>query len=630
MKRVKKIFRKISLKLIGVVSATVIIIIGIYSYFNIKSQSDVLLAEVGRHANQLSESVKNSTRYVMLLNQRDHIQEIINTIGKDPTIDNVRILNKEGEIIYSAHNDDIGKMLDKYAESCYACHAEHKPLVRLPMKERTRLFRTNPNSPRILGIINPIYNEKSCYESDCHAHPRNTNVLGVLDITISLAEVDEQIQQNEIREFIFAIIAITATGLIIGMFVKRWVDRPVKELVKATDQIAAGNLNYIIKDLSNDELGALGKSFNNMIKKLDETSQQLYQSTKLASLGQLAAGVAHEINNPLTGVLTYSSYLLKRTKDNSQMQDDLNVIVRETLRCREIVKGLLDFARQSTPKKSIVEVNEIINRTAAIVNNQLKLSKVSIIKEFDSTIPKITADANQIQQVFLNLFVNAIDAIGQSGGTITVKTSQISLAPKGITQIKYAVCAKSHSLIDTEHKIGGMPSLKIKVKSDGNEDFVHIDPIYGSHRHYFGIPYKNNISINLSCPICDSSLIDKNGECVECGGPIYKIRIPHQGYLEGCASFKDDWQRWDFIDKTGEHKFVKIDITDSGCGIPPQNLNKIFEPFFTTKGQRGTGLGLSVIWGIIDNHNGTISVQSKIGKGTTFSIRLPQKDLATS
>jgi len=626
MSLTRKIFGKISLKLIGVVSATVILIIGVYSYFNVTSQSNVLLAEVERHVNQLSESVKNSTRYVMLLNQRDHIQEMINRIGKDPAIDNVRILNKEGEIIYSAHPEDIGKMLDKQAESCYACHAENKALEKLPIQQRTRIFKTHSDSSRILGIINPIYNEKSCSQADCHAHPADAKVLGVLDVTISLSEVDEQIRQNEIREILFAVISIIAIGFIIGFFVKRWVDYPVRELVNATDQVAAGNLNYIIKNLSHDELGTLGKSFNNMIKKLDETNQQLYQSTKMASLGQLAAGVAHEINNPLTGVLTYSSFLLKRTKDNPQMQEDLNVIVRETLRSREIVKGLLDFARQSTPKKSFIDVNEVINHAIAVVNNQLKLNKVNLVKEFDPSLPKITADANQIQQVFLNLFVNGIDAIGQNGGTLTVKTSQISLSPSGITQVKNAVCAKTHSLIDIEYKIGGMPSLRMKIKSNGNEGFVNLDPVYGSFRHYFGIAYDKNSNVNLACPVCDISLIDKNNKCPKCGGPIYKIQIPNQGFIEGCASFKDDWQKWDFVDRAGERKFVEINITDTGCGIPPENLNKIFEPFFSTKGQRGTGLGLSVIWGIIDNHNGSITVESKVGFGTTFSVRLPQND----
>ena len=618
-------FRKIGLKLILVVSLTVVIIIGINSYIKIKSQSDVLLAEVERHANQLSETVKNSTRYGMLLNQREYVDEIIKTIGKDPAIDNIRIYNKEGEIIYSTTPEDVGKMLDKKAESCYACHTENKPLEKLSNKERTRIFRLRKNSPRVMGIINPIYNEESCWKADCHAHPQSSTVLGVLDVTITLTEVDKQIKKNEIQELLFAIISVTAIGLIIGIFVRKWVDKPVKELVKATNQIAAGNLHYEIKDLGNDELGYLAKSFNNMTKKLYETQQQLLQSDKMALLGKLAAGVAHEINNPLTGVLTYSSYLLKRTKDNPELQEDLNVIVRETLRSREIVKSLLDFSRQSTPKKSLIDINEVINKADAVVHNQLNINKIKLIKEFDEKLPRITADANQIQQVILNLLLNAIDAIGPNGGTITIKTSQTTLSPKGIVHVKAALCPKNHNLIDNEHKIGGLPSIKIKMKTNGNEGFLFLDPVYGRAKHYFGIPVEKNEIIKLSCPICDLSLIDKFEKCPLCGGPVYKIEIPSQGFLEGCASFKDEWQRWNYIDEKGSKKFVEIQVTDTGCGIPQEHINKIFEPFFTTKGQKGTGLGLSVVWGIIDNHNGTITVQSEIGKGTTFSIKLPEE-----
>ena len=152
----------------------------------------------------------------------------------------------------------------------------------------------------------------------------------------------------------------------------------------------------------------------------------------MASLGQLAAGVAHEINNPLTGVLTYSSYLLKRTKDNPEMQEDLQVIVRETMRSREIVKGLLDFARQSAPKKNKIDLNEVIERAVKVVSNQLKIKQIDLKTELENDLPNIVADANQIQQVLLNLLLNAIDAIEKKDGRIIITTSQISLSPKKI------------------------------------------------------------------------------------------------------------------------------------------------------------------------------------------------------
>jgi two-component system NtrC family sensor kinase len=615
-------FKKIGIKLIFAVGITALLTIGIFAYFNIQSHTRSLLAEVERSANQLSETVKNSTRYDMLLNQRDRIHKTINTIGEQPGIKDVRVLNKVGAIIYSSRSNEIGKMVDKRAESCYACHAANRPLERLPIKDRTRIFQIDPDSSRIMGIISPIYNEQSCYESDCHAHSKSQTVLGVLDVTISLDDVDKQIKKGEMEIVIFAVSAVLALSFIIGFFVRRWVDKPVKELLNATNQVSTGNLNYTIKDRRSDEMGMLAKSFNNMTKKLSEARMQLFQSDKLASLGRLAAGVAHEINNPLTGVLTYSSFLLKRTQDNPELQADLKVIVHEAKRSREIVKSLLDFARQSIPKKNEANINEIIEHAISVVENQLSIDRIKLNKSLEASLPNITVDSNQIQQVIINLLVNAHDAIGKEG-TISIATSKLTLSPLGITHIKKAICPKRHDLIDNEVKIDSMPSIKVKARCNGNEGFINLDPIYGKCRHQFGIELDLKKDISIMCPQCNSTLIAEGKKCPVCGAPVYRFEIPNQGYFEGCIRKGCDWQKWDAVDIDGQKDYIEIKIADSGCGIAKEDLPKIFEPFFSTKGQKGTGLGLAVIWGIIDNHNGTINVESELNKGTTFIIHLP-------
>ncbi len=411
-----RLLQHIGLKLILVVGVTAILIISIFAYFNIQSHGTSLQAEVERHANQLSETVKYSTRYDMLLNQRDRIHLAINEIGRQPTIGKIRVLNKTGEIIYSSVEEDIGKSVDKNAESCYACHSADRPLERLPIADRTRVFQVHPDSARMLGVINPINNEEACWSAPCHVHPEQQTVLGVLDVTLPLNEVDRTIQSSRIEMVWFALSAVVALSIIIGFFVERWVDTPVTALLKATQQVADGNLAYRIKSTRHDELGKLARSFNNMTDKLSEARLQLFQSDKLASLGRLAAGVAHEINNPLTGVLTYSSFLLKRTANQPEIQDDLKVIVRETLRSREIVKSLLDFARQSVPKKSEANLHEIIDRAIEVAHNQLTLRHVELVKSIDASLPRVTLDANQIQQVFINLIVNGIDAMVEKAG----------------------------------------------------------------------------------------------------------------------------------------------------------------------------------------------------------------------
>jgi two-component system, NtrC family, sensor kinase len=618
-------FQKLGFKLTVAVGVIALVTISIFAWFNSRSVDRSLLAEVERHANQLSETVKSSTEYDMLLNQRERIHETIKRMGNQSSIQRIRIMNKAGAVIYSSDTTEIGKLVDKKAESCYMCHSVGQPLQRLEMKDRTRVFRVHPDSPRTLGIINPIYNTRSCSQAACHAHPRAQVILGVLDVTLPLAVVDEDIRRGQVEVIIFAIVAILALSLIIGLLVTRWVAMPVRALVAATRHVAGGDLNYVIPETRDDELGMLARSFNNMTHKLSEARLQLFQSDKLASLGRLAAGVAHEINNPLTGVLTYSSFLLKRTKDQPEVQEDLKVIVRETIRCREIVKSLLDFARQSVPKKNPADINEIIGHAALVVENQLALNHVRLVKELGADVPALTVDANQMQQVFINLFVNATDAIGpdDGGGTITVTTSRLTLSPVGITQIKKAQCPKRHSLINSEVRIDGKPSIRIKVQSNGNEGFIYRDPIYGKTRHQFGIAPEVTKATKVTCPECGTSLLVDGAACPDCGSPVFAFEVPPKGMVEGCTSRECTWQRWADVDQSGARDFVEMRIRDTGGGIAPEEIPRIFEPFYTTKGQKGTGLGLAVIWGIIDNHDGTIVVESALGAGTTFVIRIP-------
>jgi two-component system NtrC family sensor kinase len=489
---------KISYKLILTVGGVAITIIAVFSYISIDSQKQALIAQIEQNANQLSETVKSSTKYDMLLNQRERIHRIIDTIGKQEGIEKVRVFNKEGEIIYSSAKDEIGNLVDKQAESCFACHAADQPLEKLSIPERTRIFKVK-NHSKNLGIINPIYNESGCWQASCHAHQASQSVLGVLDVTMSLDEVERQIAAQQIEMTMFVLIAIIGISFILWFLVQKLVGKPVSELVKATNVVAAGNLDYKIKNYKQDELGHLAHSFNEMTQKLAEAQRQIIQSDKLASLGRLAAGVAHEINNPLTGVLTYSSFLLKRVGNDGEMKNDLEVIVRETKRCRDIVKGLLDFARPAPVEKTRVALSKVIEQVLTIMENQLQFKNIRVEKQIGDSLPTIFADHNQMQQVLMNLLVNAVDAIPPQGGEIAIR---------------------AHS-----------------VRSEGKE-------------------------------------------------------------------------------------YVEVSVHDTGCGIAQENLSKIFEPFYT-KGQKGTGLGLAVVWGIIEKHGGTIKVASTVDQGTTFTVRLP-------
>ena len=171
---------RIGLKLIVAVGIITIVIIGAFSYFSISAQSDALLSQAGIHANKLSDAIKNSTLTSMLENKKEEIHAIINTVSHEPSIMEIRILNKEGAVTFSSRKDLIGTMVDKRAESCYACHTENAPLQRLPIDERMRIYQIGPDSPRILAVINPIYNAPSCYQAPCHAHTKDRLSWGYL------------------------------------------------------------------------------------------------------------------------------------------------------------------------------------------------------------------------------------------------------------------------------------------------------------------------------------------------------------------------------------------------------------------------------------------------------------------
>lgn len=493
--------KKISHKLIFAVSCVTLSSIAFFSYVIITSHSAELLAQVKHGANQLSETIKSSTKNDMLLNNRRNVHRIIDMISRQQGIEKIRIYNKEGEIIYSPDPNEIGNAVDKRAEACYACHTANQPLERLSISEKSRIF-TGPDGERNLGIINPIYNEPRCWTGDCHAHEEDQKVLGVLDITVSLKEVDRQLHATRLNLLVFAGTIILFVSVLLWVAVQRLIGRPVSRLVEATKRVADGDLNYQISKHSRDELGNLAQAFNEMTAKLSDAQRQIYQQDKLASLGRLAAGVAHEINNPLTGILAYSSLLLKRLPKDDPSFNDLNVIMQETVRCRSIVKNMLDFARPAPPSKERIQVNEVIERTLTIAKQECKRARVVVETNLAADLPPVLADPGQIEQVLLNLVVNALDAMPDAGGNLSIST------------------------------------------------------------------------------VLDQHSAESRGQVV-------------------------------------------ISISDSGHGIAKEQLDKIFEPFYSTKGAQGTGLGLSVAWGIINNHGGTISVTSDQGRGTTFFIRLP-------
>jgi len=566
-KILKPYYYSFGFKLLVFIGVAMILLMTINTWYTIHFQEQQLKDEILIAMDNIAQTIKYSMRTNMLENKKEKVQNTINYIAEqNKEIERIRIFDKKGNIKSTTLLEENGRRIDKKNYQCQVCHMSDDPLEVIEDKKRINISQSESSNYRVVSLIHAIYNEESCY-IQCHDyHPENRKVLGILEVTRSLKDVDAKLASSRRHliqsRILFFVIIMTSLGAMLFYSLIR----PMNALLTGIWNVSLGNFKTEIPVYSKDEFGRLAKALNNMFLKLrreiayrnlllydnliperykdetqaqseekseinkqnnagvdadapirmgstfeeiyerirDETHMKLVRSVKLASLGQLSAGIAHEINNPLTAVLSYSSLLLEKAQEEKEKKW-LNIIVDETKRCRNIVAGLLEFARQSTPEKITTQVNDIVNRAISLVENKESFHNINIIKKLDQNLPKVRVDRGQIYQVLTNLIINAGDAM-EGKGTLTVQSQPFTI---------------------------------------------------------------------------ESKIAD-------------------------------------------DHHFVEVSITDTGCGIPEQNMERLFDPFFTTKGPTvGTGLGLSICFGIIKRHGGNITVHSVVEEGSTFIIHLP-------
>lgn len=476
----------------------------------------------------ISDFIKASTHYSMLQNRKDDVYETMRSMARGNDIAGLRLYNKRGEITFSSDTTEMGKMVDLQAEACIDCHAAGEPLQSIPSGNTIRIY--DAPSGRVLGLISTIRNEESCAAEGCHTGPAEKTVLGVLDVRMSLVRLDREIERVQSVAVVIAAVAMVVLFVLIRWFLRRTVLQPLDALMEGTVQVGEGNLDHAVVVAAKHELGRLAHSFNEMVEsvrvaqehdrkwsetleqrvkeKTDELTtihQRILHVEKMTSLGRLSATVAHELNNPLAGILTYTK-LLRRSldaqrgnlKDAAELLEYADIIIRETGRSGDIVKNLLLFSKKESGEFAFESLAEIVRRAYLLVRHHFEIRDVKFVDEPVGDEVQLLCDHQQIQQALVALFVNASDAMSE-GGTLTVR--------------------------------------------------------YGAD--------------------------------ADTGG-------------------------------------VRLTVSDTGSGIDPEHLPKIFEPFFTTKeGGAGTGLGLSVVYGIVERHGGTIAVESEPGRGTTFVLTFP-------
>jgi len=440
---------KLAVKLaLGLMLATALVF-SVFAWQLLRSERHNAEQLISTSAERICDIIRRSTRYQMLRNDREALYSMIRDIGSEPGIRKIRIFSKTGEIRFSTAEVELNRIVDKSAEACYGCHAQAAPLEKLNRADRARIF-TNENGERTLGVILPIENQKDCSSAACHVHPPTQKVLGVIDAQLSLEAIDKQIAEHNQMLARATTAAVLSVCLLSIGFIWAMVYRPLRPLVRGIRRVAAGDLENSIPINSSDEIGQVAAEFNHMTvelksarteitewtrtleqrverksRELEQAHHSLLHSEKLASVGKLAATVAHEINNPLFGILT-NARLARKNVDQTELAPEqktrltgkLGIIERESQRCGEIVKNLLMFSRQAPLRVESVAIGTVLDRTVSLIRHAYELQGIQL--QSDAAGEAIVrGDPGQLQQVLLALLVNAGDAMPQ-GGQVTV------------------------------------------------------------------------------------------------------------------------------------------------------------------------------------------------------------------
>lgn len=529
------VVRSLAGRLLVPLLSIAVLVLTVHAWVSLRSTRERLTEILGDDSERCSSLIRGATHDNMLLNRKDEVQRTIERLARGPGVMAIRFYDNEGVIVLSGRQEEVGRRVSLGGEPCRTCHGVAGRLPETVQVQSTGATAGGQPVP-VLHHLSVIANQASCAASGCHAPPAERPVLGVLDVEMSLAHVETVLRDGR-RQMVWTVASLLlVTAAVTGGFVNRMIHRPVTRLRLGIERIARGDLDARIEVPGRHELAELAEAFNHMAgdlkaarrevtewsgrleekvvektEELQRAQRQVLHMEKMASLGKLSATVAHELNNPLSGLLTYAR-LVERGLERQELPDAvrqelgeyLRMMVAESTRCGGIVKNLLLFSRRDGGSEMApVDVDEVIDRSLALVRHHLEISDVALRREPFAGDPVLRADPGQLEQALVALFVNAVEAMSGAGS--------------------------------------GRDDAELSVRAEG------------------------------------------------------------------------------------DLRSVRIHVGDTGVGIHPEVLPHIFEPFYSTKhAESGVGLGLAVVYGIVQRHGGTIEVDSEPGCGTTFHLNLPR------
>ena len=452
------------------ISLFLVMFIGLsaFTILTITDQEHDMLEMVRLSAHRTTELIEGSIHYSMLINRKEDIHQIFKNFETMSGIKVIRIYDKNGRIIFTTRPEEKNDQVAVESETCQVCHQASKPLKSVETNQRQRIVRAADDCCDVLALTRPIYNEPSCANVECHVSPDERAVLGVLDVQMSLETVYANVARNQRQTIIVSAILVFIVLTVAGVLIYSLILVPVRTLSKGTKAVAIGNLNHKIHISSRDEIGELASSFNMMIdelrkahneitewsatlqEKVEQKTEELQQIQthlvhveKMASLGKLAATVAHELNNPLAGILTYTQLTRKRLAEReitreliSSIEEDLAIVCKETLRSGNIVKNLLLFSKREMREFALRDVRDIVEHDLKMVQHHFELNEITLVKQLPEKSVDAVCDQNRLQQALLALLMNAVESMPQGGhltvGVIELKNSiRISIQDTG-------------------------------------------------------------------------------------------------------------------------------------------------------------------------------------------------------
>jgi signal transduction histidine kinase len=485
---------RLGTKLTIYLSLIIIAVVTGYGYLDILSRRDILVRKMKAEVRGTGRTLTLSLEKISPPDEKDYVQGLVDAVSEYERIQGVVVYYPGQNLMFRSQSLKEG--FEPYIDLIERSMSQQAPLEEFGARKRVPVF----------SYAFPLKDKSG-------------KATGGVCIVQHTSYMEREIEKAKWSIFVTMFLLIAGTVILILLGTRKWISRPISKLISGIGDMAKGNLDTRIDSKGKDELSELARSFNQMAADLQraqgsimkeaearlELERGLRQSEKLAIIGQLASGLAHEIGTPLNILLGRTELMKKKLEDKEAIGKNLDIIANQVEKITRIIEQLLGFVRKKQPELMTVDIREILDTALDLLDHRIEKQQLMVVKDFQESLPPVTGDPDSLQQVFLNLIVNAVQATA-GGGAL-----RLCAAPVCLSKAEAPVCRK---------------------------------------------------------------------------------------------------------------RYIEVRVEDSGVGMDEEVIRNIFNPFFTTK-EAGTGLGLMVTQGIVQDHEGWIEVESEVGRGSIFKVYLP-------